>query len=106
MSQRKVRDARDARACLEAAARSGVARQAWAAAHGVDPRSLNAWRINLARAARPPTPSPVSLVEYVPTARPAEAARYRVLCGDLAVEVGAEFDADVLRRLLAVVASC
>jgi transposase-like protein len=106
MSQRKVRDARDARACLAAAAKSGMARPAWAAAHGVDPRSLNAWRINLGRAARSTAPSPVSLVEYVPTALPAESARYRVLCGALAVEVDAAFDAEVLRRLLAVVASC
>jgi hypothetical protein len=82
-----------------------MARPAWAAAHGVDPRSLNAWRINLGRAARATAP-PVSLVEYVPTALPAESARYRVLCGALAVEVDAAFDAEVLRRLLAVVASC
>jgi len=51
----------------------------------------------------------VRLVELVPTAaRPAprQAGRYVVRCGEFAVEVDAEFDEDVLRRLITVVTSC
>jgi hypothetical protein len=51
MSQRKIRTADDARACLAAAQASGLPRAAWARAHGIDARSLNAWRLNLARGA-------------------------------------------------------
>ena len=57
---RKVRGARDARACLAAAAESGLSRREWARSNGVNARSLNAWRLNLARSedrdlrARPP----------------------------------------------------
>ena len=102
MSARKVRNARDAQACLEAAAASGQDRRAWAAANGVNPRSLNAWRINLARGeARRPT-----LVELVPAAAGVALAQYRVVCGGFAVEFDAGFDDASRRRLLAVVASC
>ena len=47
--RRKITDEREARRCLTAAARSGNAPGAWARANGIDGRSLNAWRINLAR---------------------------------------------------------
>lgn len=52
------------------------------------------------------------MVELVPQAtvgEPVEVdvrARYRILCGGMAVEVDAHFDEGVLRRLLGVVASC
>ncbi|MFZ5480447.1 MAG: hypothetical protein ACOZNI_27040 [Myxococcota bacterium] len=47
------------------------------------------------------------LVELVPAAPVVEeASRYRVIRGGMAVEVDGRFDEDVLRRLLAVVASC
>lgn len=107
MSQRKVRDAQDARACLRAVAASGSSRAAWARDHGVDARSLNAWRLNLERSQQPPVPTELHLVELVPTERLVQApAVYVVRCGDLAVEVDDRFDDDVLRRLIAVVASC
>jgi hypothetical protein len=38
--------------------------------------------------------------------QPAVVARYRILCGELAVEVNDDFDDGTLRRLLAVVAGC
>jgi hypothetical protein len=45
------------------------------------------------------------MVELVP--RPADrAATYVVHVGDLRIELGGDFDADVLRRLVQVVATC
>jgi hypothetical protein len=41
---RKIRDAHDANACLDAVAASGLSLKAWANAHGVNGRSLNATR--------------------------------------------------------------
>ena len=43
MVVRKIRDARDARAGLEAVSQSGLSRGAWAKANGVDGRSLYSW---------------------------------------------------------------
>lgn len=107
MPLRKVHDADDAIRCLNASTAAGEARATWARRHGIDPRSLNAWRLNLERARRPAASRVPRLVELVPTA-PAfeEPSRYRVLCGTMAVEVDERFDEGVLRRLLAVVASC
>lgn len=107
MPLRKVRDAADARRCLNASTASGEDRATWARGHGIDPRSLNAWRLNLERSRHVVAPPVPRLVELVP-ASPAveEPARYRVLCGGVAVEVDDRFDETVLRRLLAVVTSC
>jgi transposase-like protein len=107
MPLRKIRDADDAIACLNASTAAGEARATWARRHGIDPRSLNAWRLNLERG-RGLGPSPLPhLVELVPMAPVfEEPPRYRVLCGPMAVEVDERFDEQVLRRLLAVVASC
>jgi transposase-like protein len=107
MAGRKIRDAADARACLAAAkAQRGMSRARWAREHGIDGRSLNAWRVNLERgsAARPKR-TPLRLVELVPSARVA-AARYVVRCGQLAIELDEHFDEATLRRLLRVVAAC
>ena len=101
MEARKIVDAADARRCLAAVATSGRPRAAWAREHGVDARSLNAWRITLERrdASRP------HLVELVATA-PAAMATYRVRCGPFEVEVTDDFDDRSLGRLLRVVAAC
>jgi hypothetical protein len=96
---RKVRNDEDARICLEAAEASGLPRADWARRNGVDARSLNAWRVNLEHWRQQPR-----LVELV-ASRPAS-ARYTVRYGDFEVEVDEQFEADVLRRLLEVVASC
>ena len=101
MTRRKVHDAEDARSCLEAASRSGLDRAAWARAQGIDARSLNAWRLNLAR--RTGARSPLRLVELVV---PPVATNYRVRCGVFEVEVSDDFDEGVLARLLSVVAGC
>ncbi len=59
MPGRKIAGETDAYARLEAAMRSGLSRATWARARGVDARSLNAWRLNLARrSVRDPDPDP------------------------------------------------
>ena len=57
MRSRKNADETDAHACLDAAARSRRARTEWARAHGVDARSLKAWRSNHDRREPPPPPT-------------------------------------------------
>ena len=49
MVRRKIRDAHEARSCLAEAEESGSPLAAWARRNGIDGRSLNAWRLNLAR---------------------------------------------------------
>ena len=49
MAKRKIRDEADAQACLSAQASSGLTLSAWARREGIDGRSLNLWRVNLAR---------------------------------------------------------
>ena len=112
MSKRKIRDEAEARKCLADVSASRLSLAEWARAHGVDGRSLNSWRNNLARreGARP------ALVEWVPSGlarsvepvpvQPLGPARYTIRCGELSVEVDEHFNADTLRRLLRVVASC
>ena len=108
MGLRKVRDEEEARSLLDDAELIGRPRAAWARSQGVDPRSLNAWRMNLERRSGSPVPGgPVRLVELVPTPTlPAEDTTYRVHCGVFEVELDERFDEDTLRRLLCVVASC
>ena len=120
--RRKITDADDARRCLAAARRAGEPVGAWAQANGVDGRSLNAWRMNLARrgggsrrraraqaqparAALALRPRP-ALVELIPAPRPAPPARYVVLVGDVRIEVGDGFDVTTLRRLVGALRAC
>ncbi|MEQ1571586.1 MAG: hypothetical protein ABMA64_43370 [Myxococcota bacterium] len=100
---RKVRDAAEAAELLDAAEASQLERADWARANGIDPRSLNAWRLNLRRHRRE-QPS-LRLVELV-AASEASRAPVVVRCGPFAVEVAADVDHDLLRRVLATVASC
>jgi hypothetical protein len=102
----------------------------WARAHGIDGRSLNAWRINLeARAKstsrRPPRTKAAlakaalakaapakstSLVELVPRSRVElvvpTSARYVVRIEGAELEVGDDFDAETVARLVRVLRSC
>ena len=117
---RKIEDEREARAFLKAAKSAGVPLKAWARARGIDGRSLNAWRINLARrgtdrtATTPWTRSAGAmvlrprraLVELVPAAPTTTAPRYAVHVGGLQVEVGDDFDPVTLRRLVEVLRAC
>jgi transposase-like protein len=120
--RRKITDEREARRCLAAASKTGERVGAWARANGIDGRSLNAWRMNLARrgsratsarrATRPPTatvvrpPPRAALVELVPASRPGVAARYAVHVGEFRVEVGDDFAAEALQRILEVLRAC
>jgi hypothetical protein len=116
--RRKITDEREARRCLAAAQRTGERVGAWAQANGIDGRSLNAWRMNLARrgssrarpASRPSTAlvsGPLAaLVELVPVSRPHTAARYTVLVGELRVEFGDDVDAATLRRIIEALRLC
>lgn len=107
MPGRKILDEADARACLDAALASSLSRAEWARAHGIDARSLNAWRLNLDR--KTAVPRPLEFVELVSTGvTPArrEAVSLRVYRDDLVVEVPVGFDEDHLLRVLRVVAAC
>ena len=121
---RKITDEREARRCLAAVGRAGERVGAWARANGIDGRSLNAWRINLARRGaggtpartrtRPPTAMVVrarpraALVELVPSSRPSAStsARYVVHVGECRVEVGDDFAPETLRRIIGVLRTC
>lgn len=121
--QRKITNEHEARRFLAAARVAGADLGQWARANGIDGRSLNAWRINLARrgtrsAQRRPTPSKLpaastaprpspALVELVPTPRPAtSASRYAVHVGDARVEFGDDFDPRTLRRVVEALRTC
>lgn len=103
MEARKIWDAEDARQCLAAVSSSGLPRAVWAREHGVDARSLNAWRLSLARSGQG---EPRRLVELVPAIAAPPTAVYRVRCGLFEVETTGEFDDATLGRLLRVVAAC
>lgn len=104
---RKIEDEREARAFLKAAKRAGVPLQAWARAHGIDGRSLNAWRMNLgrSRARTRTTPSP-GLVELVPTPTVSSASRYAVRVADATIELGDDFREETLVRIVRALRSC
>ena len=111
MPGRRIANERDARSCLEAVASSGLNRREWAHAHGVDARSLNAWRVNLERRAAASVASPLRLVELV--AREDPAATPRSLASGVGIEVGGlviqldrGFDSEVLLEVLDLVAPC
>lgn len=107
MAGRKITDEAEARRCLQAAAASGEGRAVWARRHGIDGRSLNAWRMNLDRTGGATRrTADLRLVELVAsTARP-PGPGCRIRCGSLVVEVDADFDDHVLARLLTAVAAC
>ena len=105
MAGRKIRDAEDARACLDAVDAAGLERAEWARANGIDGRSLNAWRLNLERPRRR-QPAGLRLVELVPEVARAATVGLRVSCGPFVVEVPDDFDEHALARLLCLVAAC
>jgi hypothetical protein len=65
---RKISGEKEARECLAAMGRTGADLGEWARARGIDGRSLNAWRVALARRGRPRRgrgmPRLVELVPY------------------------------------------
>lgn len=103
---RKIRDARDARACVKAARAAGLSLGAWGRRHGVDGRSLHAWSVNLRLS--PSTMAIVErprLIELVSSATQ-PSSRYVVRVGDAAVEVGDDFHDDTLARVVRVLRAC
>lgn len=123
MGKRRVKDAQEARRLLAKAARFDGDLATFYRDEGVDGRSLNAWRKKFERGTKPASAprvrrsSPrrgksaarVGLVELVPTteaAASANRARYTVRVGGAEVEVGDDFEADTLRRLLETLGVC
>lgn len=120
MERRKIRDEADARACLSAARRSGQTLASWGRSAGVDGRSLHAWSMNLARGdegqrrklSRRKAGERVELVELIAAPMSAtrlsaaRAPRYTVRVGKVGIELGDDFDAATVRRLVAVLAAC
>ena len=104
MALRKVAEQEEAVRLLGEADANGLGRAEWARRHGIDPRSLNLWRVNLER--KGGVPAGLRLVELVPRPSAAACPGVRVRVGDLIVEVDAAFDAATLQRVLAVVAAC
>lgn len=106
MAGRRIFNEQDARRCLSAAraARGGLAE--WARAHGIDGRSLNAWRVNLGRrGVRRPASAP-RLVELVPMAAAVSGARYVVHVSGVKLELGDDFNEHTVRRLVGLLRSC
>jgi len=101
--RRKVKDEDDARRCLAGVKAVGGDAVGWAREHGVDARSLNAWRMNLAR--RRPSAAP-RFVELVAAPSSRSAARYAVVVGDVRVEFDDHVEVATLLRVLQVVRAC
>lgn len=103
--RRKVRDNADARELLREWQHSDLELSDFCEGRGVDGRSLNCWRINLG-VRRRSSHGALRLVEVVGTP-PARHAAYRVILGDVVVQVDDDFRDDTLARLLRiVVAAC
>jgi hypothetical protein len=108
MAGRRIYDEQDARRCLAAARSTPGGLAAWAPKHGVDGRSVNAWRVNLERRGvpRPRTMAP-RMVELVPAVpRFAPRASYVLRVAGVELEVGEHFDEPSLRRLVGLLKSC
>lgn len=104
--RRKVPNAETAQAWLDAAQRSGLTRAQWCAEAGVDARSLQCWRIALARRAAWPSAQFVELVP-VPDRRPvAGPPALRMHVNEVVIEVAAGFHSESLAEVLRVVRAC
>ena len=117
-SARKIDDESEARRCLRAATLAGRSAGEWARAHGIDGRSLNAWKVNLARRgataaprrSKPKAPRPAhALIELVPRDsidRLAGGGRYVLEVAGARVEFGDDCAVATLRRVLEALRSC
>lgn len=106
---RRVRDEGEARAALAELGASGLSLGEWARQRGLQGRSLHAWRLILDHKRKGRSPrSDVRFVEFLAPVPPQPKIEpvYVIHVGALRVDVRGDFDADVLRRLVAVVASC
>ena len=114
---RRIADEAEARRCIRAAERAGQRAGEWARAHGVDGRSLRAWRLNLARRqtvavakrrapkVRPPVAS--TLVELIPRQTAIGShARYLLEVDGARLAFDDDVSADTLRRVIQALRSC
>lgn len=106
--RRKVPNAETAQTWLDAAQRSGLTRAQWCAEAGVDARSLQCWRIALARRAARALPQFVELVPRADrgSAAPQSPPALRVYVGDVVIEIAAGFHTESLAEVLRVVRAC
>ena len=103
VSGRKVANAREASELLEAWARSGERLSSWCSQRGINWYSLSAYK----GWSGEPCDGFVEVETTALVRRTApSSSRYRVVLGDRTVEVGADFDDDVLGRLVRVLESC
>lgn len=116
---RRIDDGLEARRCLLAVEASGRSLGEWSREQGFDGRSLNAWRVNLARRGSKVTKSQPrrkrtvvagGLVELVraPAAvtAPTGVARYVLEVGSARVEFGDDFREETLARIVSVLRAC
>jgi hypothetical protein len=107
MAGRKVFNEADALRCLTAVKASRVDLGTWARAHGVDGRSLNLWRANLARRGKARVrPAALRLVEVVAASQRSTSTPFVVRVGGVELVVSPCFDEAALRRLVGVLKSC
>lgn len=106
MELRKVANRDEAVRFLSQAAASGLERAVWARQNGINARSLNLWRVHLAREQAVPPPPTLRLVELVSAPAAPKDVGLRVRCGSFVVEVDPDFDQVALARVLAAVVRC
>lgn len=106
--RRKIDNQREARRCLKAAERAGLSAGEWAREHGIDGRSLNAWRINLAQRESLKLQADLvpRLVELVPVTSGGKDAHYLVRVRDFTIEVGVDSHEETLVRLVRALSAC
>jgi hypothetical protein len=97
--RRKIRDEADARKCMAAIERAGVVGAEWAQAHGIDGRSLNAWKVNLGRRGS----RRAQLVELVPAS---VRGRYALEVSGVRFEFDDNFAPETLQRVVQALRSC
>ena len=116
---RKIEDEREALRCLRAAERAGLSAGEWGRAHGIDGRSLRAWKMNIGRRGvqvrphkrrRKPVPARHALIELVPAATSAAQGagtiRYVLEVGGARLEFGDDASVATLRRVLEALRPC
>ena len=107
MRIRKIRDEVDAKVCLAAVRAAGVDRVAWAHEHGVDARSLNAWRVALERrASKRRVAAAPKLIELVPSSVPGAGARYVLDVGVARIEFDDACSGETLQRVVRALRAC
>lgn len=115
---KKIEDESEARRCLQAARREGLSSGEWGRAHGIDGRSLHAWKVNLERGgarasarrprrkASPTTRALVELVATSPSVTVVGGGRYVLEVAGARLEFGDDVSVVTLRRVLEVLRSC